>query len=120
MSKSVLVVDDDVDLATTLAESLRDLGYEASACFSGSDVMTRLKAGARPGLILLDLMMPAMNGWRVCEELSASPELDPIPVLIMTAASNLKQPMPPHARGVIGKPFDLEDIVGRIEACPSS
>ncbi|AUX27286.1 chemotaxis protein CheY [Sorangium cellulosum] len=116
MSKSVLIIDDDVDLATTLAETLRELGYDATPFFSGREALERLAAGERPGVILLDLMMPKMNGWKVCDELSAAPGLGEIPVVIMTAASNIKQPMPTHAREVINKPFELETLLRTIDA----
>ncbi len=116
MSKSVLIIDDDVDLATTLAEALCELGYEATPYFSGREALERLAAGERPEVILLDLMMPKMNGWKVCDELSAVPGLESIPVVIMTAASNIKQPMPTHAREVISKPFDLEELLKTLDA----
>ncbi|WP_437505938.1 response regulator [Sorangium sp. So ce1099] len=116
MSKSVLIIDDDVDLATTLAETLCELGYEATPYFSGREALDRLSQGARPGVILLDLMMPKMNGWKVCDELSAVPGLEEIPVVIMTAASNIRQPMPTHAREVISKPFELDALLKTIDA----
>lgn len=116
MSKSVLIIDDDVDLATTLAEALCDLGYEATPFFSGREALERLLTGARPGVILLDLMMPKMNGWKVCDELSAVPALEEIPVIIMTAASNIRQPMPAHAREVICKPFELDALLKTIDS----
>ncbi|KYG08737.1 hypothetical protein BE21_21920 [Sorangium cellulosum] len=116
MSKSVLIIDDDVDLATTLAEALCDLGYEATPFFSGREALERLHDGARPGVILLDLMMPKMNGWKVCDELCAVPGLEDIPVVIMTAASNIRQAMPPHAREVISKPFELDALLRTIDA----
>ncbi|MGK3998373.1 response regulator [Sorangium sp. So ce1024] len=116
MAKSILIIDDDVDLATTLAETLCELGYEATPFFSGRDALERLSQGVRPGVILLDLMMPKMNGWKVCEELCAAPGLLEIPVVIMTAASNIKQPMPTHARQVISKPFELDALLRTIDA----
>ncbi|WP_437296361.1 response regulator [Sorangium sp. So ce426] len=116
MNKSVLIIDDDVDLATTLAETLRDLGYEATPFFSGREALERLLDGERPGVILLDLMMPKMNGWKVCDELCAIPALEEIPVVIMTAASNIKQPMPTHAREVLSKPFELDALLRTIDA----
>lgn len=113
MTRSVLIDDDD--LAHALEETLQAFGYDAAASFSGADAIDRLRVGRSPDVILLDLMMPSMNGRGVCERLSRTPNLDAIPVIIITAASNLKRPMPDHVRAVVPKPLDLESLLERIK-----
>ncbi len=113
--KPILVIDDDFDLASTLAGTLSDLGYEATYSTNGAEALARLEEGPRPAVIVLDLMMPRMNGWEVCASLSANPELERIPVVVMTAAS-LGSPPPRHARICLKKPFELEALIDAIEA----
>ena len=85
MSGDILVVDDDADLRETLQVLLDDSGYGVTAVANGQAALDQLKAGARPSLILLDLMMPEMNGWQFLERAQADAVLDAIPVVIMTA-----------------------------------
>src|SRR5215510_8699670 len=62
-TQRVLVVDDDQDIRDALCELLRDEGYEAIAVANGEEALTYLKGGNLPCVILLDLMMPVMDGW---------------------------------------------------------
>lgn len=85
---TVLVVDDDESLRATVSEFLADEGYGALQAGDGAAALALLRApGApRPDLILLDLSMPGMDGWRFREEQAADPELRSIPVILVTAA----------------------------------
>ena len=114
MKRDILVVDDDADLRETLELLLDDNGYRVTAVGSGKAALDRLKAGAHPDLILLDLMMPEMNGWEFLERAQADAVLDAIPVVIMTArkAADL-QPVP--SRYVLRKPFDSHRLLSTIE-----
>ena len=85
MTANILVVDDDADLRQTLQLLLDDSGYRVTAAASGQAALDQLLAGARPDLILLDLMMPEMNGWQFLERARADASLAAIPVVIMTA-----------------------------------
>ena len=84
---TILVVDDDESLCATLSEFLADEGYGALRADDGAAALDLLRApGApRPDLILLDLSMPGMDGWRFREEQAADPELCSIPVVLVTA-----------------------------------
>jgi CheY-like chemotaxis protein len=81
----LLVVDDDDDVRLALKLYLEAEGYEVDEAPNGREALARLRAGLRPKLIVLDLMMPLMNGWEFREEQKASPELRDIPVVIFTA-----------------------------------
>ncbi len=121
MKGHILVIDDDDDLRETLLLLLGDSGYAVSAVASGQAALDQLKAGAKPSLILLDLMMPEMNGWQFLERARADSILDSIPVVIMTARRKAADLLPAPSREVLHKPFDrskLLDTVARYATAP--
>ncbi len=77
MSKLVHIVDDDRDLAASLADALQVFGYGAECFAGGLEALERLRRGPRPCVILLDLMMPGMNGWEVCDAITGAPSSAP-------------------------------------------
>jgi CheY-like chemotaxis protein len=113
MRRNILVVDDDADLRETLQVLLDDSGYGVTAVANGQAALDQLKAGERPNLILLDLMMPDMNGWQFLERAVAESVLDAIPVVIMTARKAIDLPAPP-SRHVLHKPFDGAKLLSTI------
>jgi CheY-like chemotaxis protein len=115
MSKLVHIVDDDRDLAASLADALQVFGYGAECFPGGPEALERLQRGPWPCVILLDLMMPGMSGWEVCDAITRSPELGAIPIIIMTAASNLAGPLPSGALAVLSKPFELQELVPHLQ-----
>jgi len=89
MSRSpelILVVDDDASIRTAMRELLETEGYDVTEAANGLAALGKLRAGLRPAVILLDLMMPVMDGWDLRTEQLRDPELAGIPVLIVTAA----------------------------------
>jgi CheY-like chemotaxis protein len=82
---TVLVVDDDLSVRTALKELFETEGYEVEMAANGRAALTHLRGGLRPCVILLDLMMPIMDGWDFRAEQLADPELRDIPVFILTA-----------------------------------
>ena len=88
--RTILVVDDDLEIRETLKDVLEEEGYDVDAAANGVEALAILRRdGARlPSLIVLDLMMPQMNGWEFCEVQRADPALSPIPVLVISAASS--------------------------------
>lgn len=74
-----------MDIRDSLMESLRDAGYGAVGAANGRDAMETLRAGQRPCLILLDLMMPLMDGRQFREEQLQNPQLADIPVVVISA-----------------------------------
>jgi CheY-like chemotaxis protein len=118
MTASILVVDDDADLRQTLQLLLDDSGYRVTAAASGQAALDQLLAGARPDLILLDLMMPEMNGWQFLERAHADAALASIPVVIMTArkaADSLQNP----PGEVLRKPFAYGQLLSTLARCAS-
>ena len=82
----VLVVDDDQAVRDALRELLETEGYAVEEAADGRSALQRLQAGLRPSVILLDLMMPVMDGWDFRQAQLADPNLRDLPVLIITAA----------------------------------
>jgi CheY-like chemotaxis protein len=114
MTRSVLVVDDDEALREAVAEALADEGFTVSCCAHGQDALTVLRSGLRPDVILLDLMMPVMDGWAFREEQSRDPALAAIPVVVVTAAHPLPKPI--DARAIVSKPFKVEELLRAVLA----
>lgn len=115
---NILVVDDDADLRQTLQALLDDSGYQVTAVASGQAALDQLSAGARPNLILLDLMMPEMNGWQFLERAGADSTLASIPVVVMTARQAADS-LPVLPKEVLRKPFDYDSLIGTITRCAS-
>ncbi len=81
----ILIVDDDNDLRAMLRLALEHEGYEASCAANGREALALLRAsGNRPCLVLLDVMMPVMNGWDVLESIAKDRALQEIPVVVMS------------------------------------
>ncbi|MBN9159659.1 MAG: response regulator [Myxococcales bacterium] len=85
---SVLVIDDDPDILEVTRFVLENAGYRVATAANGADALASLRGKAKPGLILLDLMMPVMNGWEFRAEQTRDPELASVPVVIITGAGN--------------------------------
>jgi putative two-component system response regulator len=87
--RRILLVDDDASLLVVLSEQLRDDGYEVATARDGGEALRRLEAGW-PDLILLDLMMPVMDGYQVFQRLRAEPATYDIPVIFVTAMDSIE------------------------------
>jgi CheY-like chemotaxis protein len=83
----VLIVDDDLDILDALTDLLESEGYSVTTVTDGRAAMSHLRRGLRPCMILLDLMMPGMNGWDFRAEQMKDADLRDIPVVVVTAAS---------------------------------
>jgi CheY-like chemotaxis protein len=104
----VLVVDDDLDVRVELAAGLRDLGCEVVCADNGEQALDYLRSGAPlPGLILLDLMMPVMDGNEFREHQRNDPLLAKIPVVVVTAG---REPSRLPFAAIVRKPFRMDTI----------
>jgi excisionase family DNA binding protein len=101
----VLVIDDEDLVRETVCEFLTDEGYGVSLACDGAEALTLLRSGAvRPALIILDLKMPNLDGWRFREEQAADPALAAIPVIVVTAAPSASVS---GAAAILRKPLRL-------------
>jgi len=85
-SQIVLVIDDDRNVAEALMEVLESEGYEVQTADNGRSALNQLRGGLRPCAILLDLMMPVMDGWDFRHEQMRDADLKEIPVVVISAA----------------------------------
>jgi CheY-like chemotaxis protein len=115
----ILVVDDDDDVREVMTMALENSGYKVINAADGAQCLEILGRVPRPCLILLDLMMPRMDGWQVCAELERRPELSEVPVVVLTGnvratVTGLK------VAGFLRKPFDLATLLGVVRRhCPA-
>jgi CheY-like chemotaxis protein len=109
--KEILVVDDDDGTLEAIAELLRDAGYHPSTATTGDEALSRLQ-NWRPDLLLMDLIMPNMDGWELLARLEEDAELARLPKVVMTAwprPANL-----PHGVAVLNKPFEWDTLLHAI------
>jgi two-component system, OmpR family, alkaline phosphatase synthesis response regulator PhoP len=109
---AVLVVDDEMDIREAVAEVLAEEGYEVHAAGDGAEALRKARS-VHPSLVLLDLMMPGMNGWEFRAAQSRDPELRDIPVVVLSALGRVAGL---DAEGFIQKPFDLEELLSAVKA----
>jgi CheY-like chemotaxis protein len=115
----ILLVEDDLDVRTSLAEALSELGYVVDEAGNGVEALERLRSSPRPDVILLDLMMPLMDGWTFRALQLEDPLLASIPVVVLSASLPPGIPMADlSVDGVLEKPFGLDrlaDALGRVD-----
>ena len=110
--KRILVVDDERDLRTFVAAIFDDLGYVVECAEDGAEALEKMMA-TPPDLVVLDLMMPVMDGWGVLDRLREM-TLRP-PVVILSAFADCQRAIKAGAAGCLSKPFRLQDLVGTCE-----
>lgn len=112
MSKSrVLVVDDDPDVRSFLSVFLELEGFEVCTASNGAEALS-VAASRRPDVVLLDLMMPVMDGWTCCRHLRANSHTRHVPIVIISASHDLDTELQESgACAYIAKPFDLDDLL---------
>jgi len=102
----ILVVDDNVDVRESLAEVLELAGYSVETAENGRVALDMLEAQPAD-LVLLDLMMPVMDGWQVVEAMRGDRELAGVPVVIVSASTA----PPPHGLRILRKPAPVEELL---------
>ena len=108
--KHILIVDDDVHIGDMLETALRNAGYLVSRAYSGTEALLAL-GGARPDLVLLDLMLPGLSGENVL------PQIQGIPVIVVSAKADVADKVNLLLGGAVDyvtKPFDIEELLARI------
>jgi CheY-like chemotaxis protein len=117
--KRILVVDDDEAIRTLLLTMLHRRGLPVDTARHGADALERLER-CRYAVMLLDLMMPRLNGWQVLEQIAKyDPKLRPV-VIVLTAGTEPRDVDPNLVAGSVKKPFDVELLLDMISACLST
>jgi CheY-like chemotaxis protein len=117
MGHRVLVVDDDPDIRETVIEVLEENGHRALGAANGKEALARLRASDElPCLILLDLMMPTMNGQEFRAEQLKDPALKPIPVIVISAFRDAAEKAAElDAAGHLDKPVHLDELITLVD-----
>jgi DNA-binding response OmpR family regulator len=117
MLKKILVVEDDADLLELLAFNLRKAGFQVGTASDGIEALKKAKS-LNPDLVLLDAMIPELDGFAVCETLRRDPRRTRLPVLMLTALSGTLsriQGLEAGANDYMTKPFNIKELLRRIE-----
>ena len=116
--KTILVVDDEDDILNFLELVLQEKGYEVLTANGGQEALTRAQM-AKPDLVLLDIMMPQMDGWEVLKLLRVDDDTAKVPVAMLSARTDAQdrvQGLQEGAVDYIFKPFSLQDLLNKIES----
>ena len=117
--RQVLVVEDDLDTREMLERFLELEGFAVRTAANGEAALASLQREGRPSVILLDLMMPVMNGWQFRDAQRRQPQLADIPVVVVTAAGAQSRLPPIEADAWLSKPLDFDrllDTIGTLSA----
>lgn len=115
-TKTIMVVDDNRDIVTIVKTILESQGYNVVSAYSGQGLLSRLD-GQRPDLIVLDIMMPQMDGLEVLRKLKGGPETASIPVILLTAKVLPEDILRGYERGAdyyITKPFTPAQLINGV------
>jgi len=107
----VLIVDDDAAIRKMLVEALSLEGYQTETARDGREALALLEDGSRR-VVLLDLMMPIMDGWELCRHLAGDPALrQQLAIILMSAGEKLDQARDLQVEGYLAKPFDVDHLL---------
>ncbi|MFN4067580.1 MAG: response regulator transcription factor [Thermosynechococcus sp.] len=118
MKPRILIIDDDPAIADVLAINLQMAGYEVTKSLDGMQGQA-LAVQLSPDLILLDLMLPQVDGFTICQRLRRDPRTQDIPILMLTALSQTHNKVEGFNAGAddyLTKPFELEEMLARVRA----
>ena len=106
----VLIVEDDHDLREMMAQLLTLEGYDTTTVANGREALEYLHGRPIPHVILLDLMMPVMDGWEFHRRMTADPTLAPVPVIVLSALDHVRAANL-HAAAFLKKPLDFDRLL---------
>lgn len=118
MATKALIIDDEEDYRVIISEVLRGAGYEVAAGQDGEEGLALLKR-SRPDVVLVDWMMPRMDGERFCRAMRAEPGLQDIPVIMLTVKRTADEELEALHFGVddfVVKPFKAPELLARVRA----
>lgn len=114
-SGAILIVDDDNDVRSALTELLEEEGFSVECAPNGQEALARLRRGnVRPAVILLDLMMPGMDGWDFRSEQMRDPKLAAVPVVVVSASGFSRESIRTQFRpaAYVQKPIERGELLG--------
>lgn len=111
---NILIIDDDDAIRKSIASVLELEGYSTSSASDGKQALEMIRAGQIPDIILLDMMMPVMNGWAFLDFLRANANTAQIPVVVVSAFAESAKSVRPHA--FVPKPVQLKALLNTIQS----
>jgi two-component system OmpR family response regulator len=114
--RRILIVEDNADLRRLYAIGLNQRGFEVKLAANGAEAVDRI-ASERPDAIILDLVMPVMDGWEVIERVNPSggPRRTDIPVIVVSGYPRpADRPIPPSVFAWLAKPASLDEVAGKL------
>jgi DNA-binding response OmpR family regulator len=118
MKKRILVVDDEKDIVDLVCARLKAAGYDTITAYDGEEGLEKARTG-KPDLIILDLMLPKMDGYAVCLALKSDPNYRDIPIIMFTARyheNDIKMGQEIGADAYVIKPYDANILMANIQA----
>ena len=116
MTQKILIVDDEPNIVLSLEFLLEQDGFEVAVARNGEEALAQV-AAFRPDLVLLDIMLPLLNGYEVCQKIRATPEWAGVRVLMLSARGrelDVSKGMALGADGYITKPFSTRDLIEQV------
>ena len=113
--KTILLVEDDPDIRDSIADVLESAGRTVVQAVDGLDALTKLEHLDRPCLILLDLLMPKMDGVEFLDRLKSRPDAPQFPVLVISAHGHATAAEYPGVLGTLRKPFNVKELLAWVE-----
>lgn len=117
MSKTILIVDDEAYIVTSLEYVMQSAGFEVAVAYDGEEALEKIAENV-PALVILDLMMPKLDGFEVCQKIRENPLWKDIRIIILTAKGRdieRKKGMSLGADDYMTKPFSTRDILNRVK-----
>lgn len=112
--KGILVVEDEPSIARIVQYRLERQGYRVTVVGDGEAALVAV-AAARPDLIVLDLLVPKLDGWQVAQRLKACPDTASIPVLMLSIVADRERGLAAGAADYLTKPFAVEELVAKVQ-----
>ena len=117
MTQSVLVVDDERYIVTSIEYLMKNAGFEVGVAYDGEEALAKVKEMV-PDLVILDVMMPKLDGFEVCETIRANPAWKSVRIIMLTAKgrdSEREKGLSLGADDYITKPFSTRDLLRRVK-----
>lgn len=115
MGQSILIVDDESYIVTSLSYVMKNAGFAVDSAADGEEALEKIKANA-PDLVILDIMMPKLDGFEVCKAIRANPDWNSVRIIMLTAKgrdSEREKGLQLGADDYLTKPFSTRDILQR-------
>ena len=114
--RRVLIVDDEPSIAKILRKQMEVAGFDVTVAVDGEEGLAKIREG-HPELVVLDVMLPKMNGHQVCAAVKSDPAVKAIPILMLTAKAqrqDQQEALSCGAEGYLTKPFQLEELLAKV------